>query len=177
MKRHVNLNIDVNSCVYPPVGSNRLSDFIYNINFNSITCISGCKRIKINDNKFRPNPYSLLKIWFVHQIYLWLCCSLIHRFIATTLFHISNPHVIGLTKKLDYVQGIGADVLVLSSIYEQSPQGQDLGQEIVNFTNVDKKLGTLKDFEDLMTSAEEKGRMKCCLRLYFFLWLSLKFQQ
>lgn len=76
--------------------------------------------------------------------------------------------MIGLTKKLDYVQGIGADVLVLSSIYEQSPQGQDLGQEIVNFTNVDKKLGTLKDFEDLMTSAEEKGRIKCCLRLYFF---------
>lgn len=139
-----------------------------------VHCISGCKRVKsLSLGPVAPIPfpyYYILKIWFVHQIYLWLCCSLIHvhRFIATTLFHISNPHFIGLTNKLDYVQGIGADVLVLSSIYQQSPQGQDLGQEIVNFTNVDKRLGTLEDFDALMTKAEEKGRIKCCLRLYYF---------
>nr|XP_054758476.1 neutral and basic amino acid transport protein rBAT-like [Lytechinus pictus] len=63
----------------------------------------------------------------------------------------------GLTKKLDYVTGIGAGVLVLSSIYKQSEQQKDLGQEVVDFTNVDSRLGTLEDFDALMTAAEDQG--------------------
>ncbi|XP_072172306.1 amino acid transporter heavy chain SLC3A1-like [Diadema setosum] len=62
----------------------------------------------------------------------------------------------GLAKKLDYIKGIGADVLLLSSIYEQSDPNMDLGQEIINFTNVDSTLGTLDDFDKLVTAATEK---------------------
>lgn len=61
----------------------------------------------------------------------------------------------GLTTKLDYLASLGINCLWLLPFYP-SPN-RDNGYDIVDYYNVDSRLGTLGDFAEFMHQAEERG--------------------
>ncbi len=61
----------------------------------------------------------------------------------------------GIENKLDYLKDLGVDVIWITPFYP-SP-GVDMGYDISNYKDVDKKFGTLKDFDSLVQKAHEKG--------------------
>lgn len=61
----------------------------------------------------------------------------------------------GITSKLDYFGELGVNALWLNPIY-QSPLADD-GYDISNYTAIDEKFGTMKEFEDFLKEAHEKG--------------------
>jgi maltose alpha-D-glucosyltransferase/alpha-amylase len=61
----------------------------------------------------------------------------------------------GLTVKLDYLASLGVTCLWLLPFYP-SPN-RDNGYDIVDYYNVDARLGTLGDFAEFMHQAEERG--------------------
>jgi glycosidase len=71
----------------------------------------------------------------------------------------------GLTKRLDYIKGLGATTVWLTPIFTnkavQGPKGQESagyhGYWITDFTHVDPHLGTDADFEGLVDAAHAKG--------------------
>jgi glycosidase len=75
----------------------------------------------------------------------------------------------GLTRRLDYIKGLGATTVWLTPIFTnkavQGPQGQESagyhGYWITDFTHVDPHLGTDADFKALVDAAHAKG-----LKLY-----------
>jgi oligo-1,6-glucosidase len=67
-------------------------------------------------------------------------------------FHDSNGDGIGdikgITEKLDYLKGLGIDVIWLSPVYE-SPN-DDNGYDISNYYDIMPDFGTMKDWEELL---------------------------
>jgi glycosidase len=71
----------------------------------------------------------------------------------------------GLTRRLDYIKGLGATTVWLTPIFTnkavQGPQGQESagyhGYWITDFTHVDPHLGTDADFKALVDAAHAKG--------------------
>jgi neopullulanase len=71
----------------------------------------------------------------------------------------------GLTKRLDYIQGLGATAVWLTPIFKnkavQGPPGQQSagyhGYWITDFTHVDPHLGTDADFKGLVDAAHARG--------------------
>ena len=71
----------------------------------------------------------------------------------------------GLTKRLDYIQGLGATAVWLSPIFKnkpvQGPKGQESagyhGYWVTDFTRVDPHLGTDADFKAFVNAAHAKG--------------------
>jgi len=71
----------------------------------------------------------------------------------------------GLTKRLDYIQGLGATAVWLSPIFKnkpvQGPKGQESagyhGYWVTDFTTVDPHLGTDADFKAFVDAAHAKG--------------------
>ena len=61
----------------------------------------------------------------------------------------------GITGKLDYLQDLGIDAIWLSPIYP-SPD-IDYGYDVANYTDIDPKFGTMKDFEQLVKEAKKRG--------------------
>lgn len=61
----------------------------------------------------------------------------------------------GISSKMDYFSELGVNALWLNPIY-QSPLADD-GYDISNYTAIDKKFGTMKEFEDFLKDAHEKG--------------------
>ncbi len=61
----------------------------------------------------------------------------------------------GLTKRLDYLAGLGITCLWLLPFYP-SPN-RDNGYDIMDYYNVDPRLGTLGDFVEFMHEAGERG--------------------
>lgn len=61
----------------------------------------------------------------------------------------------GIISKLDYLQDLGVDAIWLSPIYP-SPD-VDFGYDVANYTDIDPKFGTLKDFEDLVKAAKKRN--------------------
>lgn len=61
----------------------------------------------------------------------------------------------GLTKRLDYLVGLGITCLWLLPFYP-SPN-RDNGYDITDYYNVDPRLGTLGDFVEFMREARERG--------------------
>lgn len=61
----------------------------------------------------------------------------------------------GLATKLDYLASLGATCLWLLPFYP-SPN-RDNGYDIVDYYNIDSRLGTLGDFAEFMHQAEERG--------------------
>lgn len=59
----------------------------------------------------------------------------------------------GITEKLDYVKDLGADIVWLNPIYKS--HFKDGGYDIVDHCAVDKKFGTIADFEKLIARARE----------------------
>lgn len=71
----------------------------------------------------------------------------------------------GLTKRLDYIQGLGATALWVAPIFKnkavQGPKGQESagyhGYWITDFTNVDPHFGTDADFKALVDAVHARG--------------------
>ncbi len=61
----------------------------------------------------------------------------------------------GLTERVDYLAGLGVSCLWLMPFYP-SPNRDD-GYDIVDFYSVDKRLGTLGDFTELVRTAHDRG--------------------
>lgn len=71
----------------------------------------------------------------------------------------------GLTKRLDYIQGLGATAIWLTPIFKNKAVQGDSGQEssayhgywITDFTTVDPHLGTDADFKTFVDAAHARG--------------------
>src|ERR1700753_3512005 len=61
----------------------------------------------------------------------------------------------GLTRRLDYLWGLGVNTLRLMPFYP-SPLGDD-GYDITDYYAVDSRLGTLGDFVEMMCTADNLG--------------------
>jgi alpha-glucosidase len=60
----------------------------------------------------------------------------------------------GITSRLDYLQALGVNAVWLSPVYP-SPQ-VDFGYDISDYTTIDPKYGTLKDFDRLVAEARKR---------------------
>jgi alpha-glucosidase len=60
----------------------------------------------------------------------------------------------GIISKLDYLQGLGIDAIWLSPIYP-SPD-VDYGYDVADYTDIDPKFGTMKDFKTLVKEAKKR---------------------
>src|SRR5438094_3945565 len=72
--------------------------------------------------------------------------------------------LLGITSKLVYLSWLGVDALWLSPIYP-SPLA-DFGYDVSDYTAVDPQLGSLADFEELVSAAHERG-LRVLLDLIF----------
>lgn len=71
----------------------------------------------------------------------------------------------GLTKRLDYIQGLGMTAIWLTPIFQnnpvQGPEGLESsgyhGYWITDFTNVDPHIGTREDFKTFVDAAHARG--------------------
>ncbi len=63
--------------------------------------------------------------------------------------------IAGLTRRLDYLRGLGVNVLWLMPFYP-SPLGDD-GYDITDYYAVDPRLGTLGDFVEMIRTADNLG--------------------
>lgn len=61
----------------------------------------------------------------------------------------------GVISRLDYIRGLGADVIWLNPIYEHS--GVDGGYDIRDYRRIAPEFGTMEDFEELLERAHERG--------------------
>jgi maltose alpha-D-glucosyltransferase/alpha-amylase len=61
----------------------------------------------------------------------------------------------GLTKRLDYLTGLGITCLWLMPFYP-SPGGDD-GYDVADYVSVDPRLGSMADFTEFMLEARERG--------------------
>ncbi|SYW00533.1 Oligo-1,6-glucosidase [Oenococcus oeni] len=59
----------------------------------------------------------------------------------------------GITKRLDYIKKLGADVIWLNPIYE-SPN-KDNGYDIANYRAINPEYGSMTDFDDLLNKAHQ----------------------
>jgi len=68
----------------------------------------------------------------------------------------------GITQKLDYIKSLNVDAIWISPFF-LSPEGAagDGGYAISNYREIDKRFGTMKDFEHLLEEAHKRG-----LRVY-----------
>ena len=58
--------------------------------------------------------------------------------------------------KLDYIQSLGFDSIWLSPIYEVNSIA--LGDDVIDFLNIDEKLGTQDDFDKLLDAIHTLGK-------------------
>lgn len=88
----------------------------------------------------------------------WVKDSVIYQIYPVSFFD-SNGDGIGdlqgIKQKLSYVQDLGANVIWLSPIYK-SPF-KDGGYDVQDYYSIDKKFGTMQDFEEMLSIAHEKG--------------------
>ena len=63
--------------------------------------------------------------------------------------------LVGVTKKLDYLQKLGIGAIWLTPIYP-SPM-IDNGYDIANYTEIDPNYGTMSDFENLISEADKRN--------------------
>ncbi len=61
----------------------------------------------------------------------------------------------GITQKLDYLKNLGIGAIWLTPIYP-SPQ-VDNGYDISDYTSIDPRYGTMKDFEKLISEADKRN--------------------
>ncbi|HEO8420456.1 TPA: alpha,alpha-phosphotrehalase [Yersinia enterocolitica] len=61
----------------------------------------------------------------------------------------------GIIKRLDYLKGLGVDVLWLTPIYA-SPQ-KDNGYDISDYYSIHHEYGKMEDFDQLLDAAHQKG--------------------
>ncbi|WP_420539761.1 alpha,alpha-phosphotrehalase [Paenibacillus polymyxa] len=61
----------------------------------------------------------------------------------------------GLTQKLDYLQGLGIDIIWLQPVYV-SPQ-RDNGYDVADYCRINPDYGTMQDFEELSREIRARG--------------------
>ena len=61
----------------------------------------------------------------------------------------------GIISRLDYLKYLGIDVIWLSPVYK-SPN-DDNGYDISDYRDIMDEFGTMKDFDELLTKAHERG--------------------
>lgn len=61
----------------------------------------------------------------------------------------------GIIEKLDYLRELGIDIIWLSPVYK-TPY-IDQGYDISDYYDIDPKFGTMKDMEELIQKADERG--------------------
>lgn len=61
----------------------------------------------------------------------------------------------GLTEKLDYIKGLGIDIVWLQPVYV-SPQN-DNGYDVADYYNIDPAYGTMEDFEELVQELKKRN--------------------
>lgn len=68
----------------------------------------------------------------------------------------------GITSKLDYIKGLGADAIWISPFYA-SPDGPegDGGYAVSDYREISARFGSMKDFQELLSEAHARG-----LRIY-----------
>lgn len=60
----------------------------------------------------------------------------------------------GLMEKLDYIKGLGIDIVWLQPVYV-SPQN-DNGYDVADYCSIDPAYGTMDDFDDLVTELKKR---------------------
>ena len=63
--------------------------------------------------------------------------------------------IAGVTEKIDYLAELGVDAIWLSPFYPS--QLADGGYDVDDYRNVDPKLGTMDDFDELAKAAHERN--------------------
>jgi trehalose-6-phosphate hydrolase len=61
----------------------------------------------------------------------------------------------GVTLKLDYLKKLGVDYIWLTPFYI-SPQ-KDNGYDVADYYNIDSRFGTMDDFEEMISEAQNRG--------------------
>ena len=61
----------------------------------------------------------------------------------------------GIAQRLDYLIGLGIDAIWISPIYP-SPM-VDFGYDVADYCGIDRRFGTLADFDDLLGQAHRRG--------------------
>lgn len=61
----------------------------------------------------------------------------------------------GLTEKLDYIKGLGIDIVWLQPVYV-SPQN-DNGYDVADYYNIDPAYGTMEDFDELVHELKKRN--------------------
>ncbi|KOP68594.1 trehalose-6-phosphate hydrolase [Bacillus sp. FJAT-18019] len=61
----------------------------------------------------------------------------------------------GLIEKLDYIKGLGIDIVWLQPVYI-SPQN-DNGYDVANYCSIDPVYGTMDDFDELIAELKKRG--------------------
>jgi glycosidase len=88
-----------------------------------------------------------------------------HGFDPTSKGFYNGGDLRGLTKRLDYIAGLGATAIWLGPIYKNKPVQGPPGQEssgyhgywITDFTQVDPHFGTSQDLKALIAAAHRRG--------------------
>ncbi|MBW4681287.1 MAG: alpha-amylase family protein [Microcoleus vaginatus WJT46-NPBG5] len=90
--------------------------------------------------------------------YLWYKNAIIYSLDVETFMDSNGDGVgdfTGLTNRLDYLSGLGITCLWLLPFYP-SPN-RDNGYDVMDYYNVDPRLGNLGDFVEFMHEAKERG--------------------
>ncbi|XP_072157631.1 amino acid transporter heavy chain SLC3A1 [Bemisia tabaci] len=61
----------------------------------------------------------------------------------------------GIFEKLDYIEGIGVDVIWIQSFYK-SPM-KDLGYDVADLKSINSLFGTMEDFRELLEAIHARG--------------------
>jgi oligo-1,6-glucosidase len=138
----------VNSCVLPALAATSIMLFVALA--GNVTRIPASSRPAATANGYQPKWW---KEAIVYQVY-------------PRSFKDSNGDGIGdlrgITSKLDYIQGLGINVIWLSPHYD-SPNA-DNGYDIRNYRKVMAQFGTMTDFDELLNGVKQRN-MKLILDL------------
>lgn len=63
--------------------------------------------------------------------------------------------IAGITEKMEYLKDLGVDALWLSPFYPS--ELADGGYDVIDYRNVDPRLGTMDDFDQMVAAAHESG--------------------
>lgn len=88
----------------------------------------------------------------------WWKHAVIYQVYTRSFFDSNNDgdgDLNGITKKIPYFGDLGVNALWLNPIYE-SPMA-DGGYDVQNYQAIDKKFGTMEDFENFLKAAHGKG--------------------
>ncbi|EAL17183.1 hypothetical protein CNBN0120 [Cryptococcus deneoformans B-3501A] len=87
----------------------------------------------------------------------WKSATVYQVYPASFCDHADAGHgtLLGILTKVDYLQSLGVDIVWLSPIYE-SPQA-DMGYDISNYRQIDKRYGSLEDWDRLLAALHQRG--------------------